>query len=52
MELMCRWYIQYKCQTNVIYYTKTQLIKMVIEIDIRILPFYKGVRGIIVKYLQ
>jgi len=33
-------------------YLKTQLMKMVMGIDRTILPFYAGVRGIIIKYMQ
>jgi len=38
--------------TNINHYLKAQVLKMVMGIDHNILPFYSGVRGIIVKYLQ
>jgi len=37
---------------NIAKYLKAQVMKMVLGIDINILPFYKGVRGIIAKYMQ
>jgi len=38
--------------TSIVHYLKAQVLKMVMGIDINILPFYTGVRGIIAKYLQ
>ena len=38
--------------TRIAHYLKAQVKKMVMGIDMNILPFYGGVRGIIVKYLQ
>ncbi len=39
-----------KGHTNIAHYLKAQVMKMVMEINV--LPFYTGVRGIIAKYLQ
>jgi len=37
---------------NVAEYLRAKVMKMVMGIEPNILPFYTGVRGIIVKYLQ
>ena len=37
---------------NILEFLKAHVLKMVMDIDQTILPFYKGVRSIIVTYLQ
>jgi len=39
--------------TNIAHYLKAQVMKIIMRIEYNIIPFYRGVRGIIiVKYLQ
>jgi len=38
-------------RTNIAAYLKAQVMKMIMGIDRNIIPFYKGVRGIIAQYM-